>query len=95
MSSQTVSDPVAEVGRDVIELMDDMLETMYAAPGIGLAAIQIAQSIGAEIFATAGSDQKRDFLRSQGVTHVMDSRSLEFADQITLGRAFEGRRELS
>lgn len=36
-----VSLPVAEVTDEVRALMDDMLETMYAAPGIGLAAIQI------------------------------------------------------
>jgi len=52
------------------------------AGGVGLAAIQIAQSVGAEIFATAGSDTKRDYLRSLGVEHVMDSRSLDFADEI-------------
>lgn len=52
------------------------------AGGVGLAAIQIAQDIGAEIFATAGSDLKRDYLRELGVSHVMDSRTLEFADQI-------------
>ena len=33
--------PVAAVDADVRQLMDDMLETMYAAPGIGLAAPQI------------------------------------------------------
>jgi peptide deformylase len=32
---------VDKVDKDLQELMDDMLETMYAAPGIGLAAIQI------------------------------------------------------
>ena len=36
-----VSKPVASVDADVRALMDDMLETMYAAPGIGLAAAQI------------------------------------------------------
>jgi peptide deformylase len=36
-----VSKPVAVVDDDLRALMDDMLETMYAAPGIGLAAIQI------------------------------------------------------
>jgi peptide deformylase len=36
-----VSDPVAEVTDETRALMDDMLETMYAAPGIGLAAVQI------------------------------------------------------
>ncbi len=53
-----------------------------AAGGVGQAAIQIAQGIGAEIFATAGSPEKRDFLRSLGISHVMDSRSLDFADEI-------------
>ena len=33
--------PVAAVDADVRQLMDDMLETMYAAPGIGLAAPQV------------------------------------------------------
>jgi len=32
---------VEEVNDEIRELMDDMLETMYHAPGIGLAAIQI------------------------------------------------------
>ena len=35
------SEPVARVDDALRKLMDDMLETMYAAPGIGLAAIQI------------------------------------------------------
>lgn len=53
-----------------------------AAGGVGLAAIQLARQAGAEVFATAGSPERRDFLRSIGVKHVMDSRSLLFADQI-------------
>ena len=36
-----VSKPVSSVGNEERKLMDDMLETMYAANGIGLAAIQI------------------------------------------------------
>ena len=36
-----ISRPVEKVGREERQLMDDMLETMYAANGIGLAAIQI------------------------------------------------------
>ncbi len=35
------SEPVDRVDDSIRELMDDMLETMYKAPGIGLAAIQI------------------------------------------------------
>ncbi len=52
------------------------------AGGVGLAAIQLAQQVGAEIFATAGTAEKRRYLRSLGVPHVMDSRSLDFADQL-------------
>lgn len=53
-----------------------------AAGGVGLAAVQVAQQLGAEIFATAGSPEKREFLRALGVEHVMDSRSLDFADDV-------------
>jgi phthiocerol/phenolphthiocerol synthesis type-I polyketide synthase C len=53
-----------------------------AAGGVGIAAIQLAQSIGAEVYATAGSNEKRDFLRLMGVKHIFDSRSLDFAGQI-------------
>ncbi len=53
-----------------------------ASGGVGQAAVQLAQRANAEIFATAGSPEKRAFLRSLGIRHVMDSRSLDFADQI-------------
>ena len=36
-----ISQPVEKVGNDERKIMDDMLETMYSAKGIGLAAIQI------------------------------------------------------
>lgn len=63
-----------------------------AAGGVGIAAVQLAQRAGAEIFATAGSPEKRAFLQEMGVQHVMDSRSLDFADeimQITGGRGVD------
>ncbi len=53
-----------------------------AAGGVGLAAVQLAQRAGAEVFGTAGSPAKRAYLRSLGVEHVFDSRSLAFADEI-------------
>ena len=61
-----------------------------ASGGVGLAAIQIARQIGAEIFATAGSPRKRDYLRSLGIQHVMDSRTLDFADQVREATGGEG-----
>ena len=36
------SEPVKEIDGTILKLLDDMVETMYAAPGIGLAAPQIA-----------------------------------------------------
>ena len=51
------------------------------AGGVGLAAIQLAQDMGVEVFATA-SERKRDYLRSLGVEHVYDSRSTRFSEQI-------------
>jgi acyl transferase domain-containing protein/acyl-CoA synthetase (AMP-forming)/AMP-acid ligase II/acyl carrier protein len=53
-----------------------------AAGGVGLAAVQLAQQAGAEIFATAGSLEKRAYLKSMRVPHILDSRSLAFADEI-------------
>ncbi len=52
------------------------------AGGVGLAAIQVAKYLGAEIFATAGSPEKRAFLKEIGVPHVMDSRSLSFSREV-------------
>jgi peptide deformylase len=37
-----VSEPVKTIDKDIRKLVDDMFETMYEAPGIGLAAIQVA-----------------------------------------------------
>ena len=53
-----------------------------AAGGVGLAAVQIAQRLGAEVYATAGSPEKHRFLHALGVKHVFSSRSLDFAAQI-------------
>ncbi|WP_304621385.1 MULTISPECIES: sulfolipid-1 biosynthesis phthioceranic/hydroxyphthioceranic acid synthase [unclassified Mycobacterium] len=53
-----------------------------ATGGVGQAAIAIARAAGAEIFATAGTEQRRQLLRDMGIEHVYDSRSVEFADLI-------------
>ena len=53
-----------------------------ATGGVGLAAIQLARLAGAELFATAGTDEKRALLKRMGVAHVMDSRSLAFREQV-------------
>ena len=51
------------------------------AGGVGLSAIQMAQAVGAEVFATASSG-KHDYLRSIGVEHIFDSRQTTFGAEI-------------
>ncbi|ODB78622.1 type I polyketide synthase [Micromonospora chalcea] len=60
----------------------DTLLIHSATGGVGLAALQVARRNGAEVLATAGSEEKRELLRRLGVKHVMDSRSLRFADEV-------------
>ena len=54
-----------------------------ATGGVGLAAVNYAQMIGAEIFATAGTEEKRAFLTSMGIEHVYSSRNLDFSKKIS------------
>jgi acyl transferase domain-containing protein/acyl carrier protein len=61
-----------------------------ASGGVGLAALQLAQRAGAEIYTTAGSDLKRSHLRALGVKHVFDSRTAAFADAIRSATAGRG-----
>ena len=42
---KTIAEPVAEITDDIKKLAKDMLETMYAAPGVGLAATQVDHHI--------------------------------------------------
>ncbi len=53
-----------------------------ASGGVGFAAVRLALALGAEVFATAGNEEKRKYLRKSGVKHVMDSRSTGFAEEI-------------
>ncbi|MCL4156506.1 UNVERIFIED_CONTAM: hypothetical protein GTU68_040105 [Idotea baltica] len=42
---KTIAEPITEISDEINQLASDMLETMYAAPGIGLAATQVDQHI--------------------------------------------------
>ena len=53
-----------------------------ATGGVGLAALQVARSVGARVFASAGSETKRRYLRDLGVEQVVDSRNPGFAKHI-------------
>ena len=52
------------------------------AGGVGMAAIQIALHLGAEVIASAGSPAKRSLLTTLGVKHVIDSRRGDFAEAV-------------
>lgn len=62
------------------------------AGGVGMAAIQIAHHLGAEVIASAGSPAKRTLLKNLGVAHVIDSRKADFAEsvmEITKGKGVD------
>lgn len=60
--------------------------------GVGLSAIQIAKHLKCSVIATAGSPEKRAYLKKIGIKHVFDSRSLAFAAdvrRVTKGRGVD------
>jgi len=60
------------------------------AGGVGLATIQEARRRGAAVYATAGSDAKRDYLRSLDIKGVFDSRSTNFEYDVLEATGFRG-----
>ena len=69
---------------------DDRVLIHSASGGVGIAAMQLAKIAGATIFATAGNDEKREYVRQLGAAKVMDSRSLAFADETLQATDGEG-----
>jgi len=62
------------------------------AGGVGMAAIQIAHHLNADVIASAGSPAKRALLEVLGVKHVIDSRRADFAEdvmEITRGKGVD------
>jgi acyl transferase domain-containing protein/NADPH:quinone reductase-like Zn-dependent oxidoreductase/acyl carrier protein/NADP-dependent 3-hydroxy acid dehydrogenase YdfG len=53
-----------------------------ATGGVGQAAMSIARAAGADVFVTAGSEARREWLHAIGFSHVYNSRSAAFAEQI-------------
>jgi peptide deformylase len=56
-----VAKPVAKVTPEIQALIDDMAETMYDAPGVGLAANQIGENHRIFVLDCAGDDEPSDF----------------------------------
>ena len=61
-----------------------------AMGGVGQAAIALARHAGAEIYATAGSESKRDQLRALGVRAAFDSHSYDWYDELMAATGGEG-----
>lgn len=55
---QTVCKPVEKISKGIQKLLDDMAETMYSAPGIGLAAPQVSQLLRVIVLDTKWKDKK-------------------------------------
>ncbi len=74
---QTTCDPVDEVNDDIRQLVDDMVETMYDAPGIGLAAPQIGVTKRITVIDTTAGEE-------EGNLHVLiNPRIVEAEGHIT------------
>lgn len=75
---EAISTPVETVTDEVRQQLDDMLETMYAAPGIGLAAIQvgIAKRMLVIDVARDGEDKQPLFIINPEITWVSDDDQL-------------------
>lgn len=54
-----VSEPIQEITGEIRQLADDMLETMYDAPGVGLAAIQIGVPVRMVTMDVSKSEDER------------------------------------
>lgn len=70
----------------------EMILVHAGAGGVGMAAIQIAHHLGAEVIASAGSATKRALLQTLGVKHVIDSRRGDFTEtvmELTNGRGVD------
>jgi NADPH:quinone reductase-like Zn-dependent oxidoreductase len=53
-----------------------------AAGGVGIASIQLGVSLGAEVFATAGTDEKVSLVVSQGAHHAINYTTEDFAEEV-------------
>ncbi|KAI3393132.1 hypothetical protein diail_4700 [Diaporthe ilicicola] len=76
---------IGELGKRTSRGQKSTVLIHAAAGGVGQAAIQLAQREGAEIFATVGSIEKRDFLeKTYGLPrdHIFSSRDLTFKDGV-------------
>jgi len=88
---RTPGEPVTEFGPELQELVEDMAETMYAAPGVGLAAPQIGVSQRIFIIDVATDDEGPSDLRVFINPEILEKRGECLFDEGCL--SFPGARE--
>jgi len=74
------SDPVANISGDEVQLVQDMIETMYKAPGVGLAAPQIGVSKRIMVTDTS-SGEKKDHLFTLVNPEIVESEGEQLEEE--------------
>jgi peptide deformylase len=74
------SDPVANISGDEVQLVQDMIETMYKAPGVGLAAPQIGVSKRIMVTDTT-SGEKKDHLFTLVNPEIVETEGEQFEEE--------------
>ncbi len=77
-----VSRPLEKVDSGVLKLADDMLETMYDAPGIGLAAIQVGEPLRLLVIDVAKEEEGKKpqvFINPESSAYPMPARPMKKA----------------
>ncbi len=74
------AEPVAAIDRDLQNLIDDMIETMYAAPGVGLAAPQVGVSKRLAVIDVSMKDSEMPLLVLINPELVKKEGSIEFEE---------------
>ncbi|MEQ8708576.1 MAG: peptide deformylase [Rhodospirillales bacterium] len=78
---KVISEPVDAVTDDIRQLMDDMLDTMYDAPGVGLAAPQVGVTKRVIVVDTARSDEPPQPMRLANPEVVWESEETKVYDE--------------
>ncbi|MEJ2125519.1 MAG: zinc-binding dehydrogenase [Alphaproteobacteria bacterium] len=78
----SVSMTMIEAFRRVQPESGEKILIQTAAGGTGLVAVQLAKHVGATIYATAGSQEKLDYLSKFGIEHLINYREADFEEEI-------------
>lgn len=78
---RVISEPVDQISNKDKTLMNDMLETMYSAPGVGLSAIQVGIAKRIIVIDTAGQNEKPEPLKIINPKFISKSETTEIKEE--------------